>query len=119
MKLSIIIPCYNEKWTINNILEKDDKPLSNLYPNYLEKHGYLPKSFGYGTGKANNWTRNGGWIGKWGCPDGKGECFGIGIVGNINNFKLIMQKYQSQAKKYFPRIQKYIMLKTAKIQDNY
>jgi len=74
---------------------------SKLLPQYLEENGYLPKSFGYGTGSGINWTKNGGWIGQWGCPDGKGKCFGIGIVGSIDQVKPIIDKYKSQALQIF------------------
>ncbi|MHB1646860.1 MAG: hypothetical protein ACYCTD_06860 [bacterium] len=88
---------YNSSIKFSN----NDESLSNLYPKYLEAHGYLSKLFGYETGKANNWTTNGGWIGRWGCPDGKGECFGVGIVGNINSLRPIIQKYQPSAEQIF------------------
>jgi len=74
---------------------------SKLYPKHLEENGYLPKSFGYRTGPANNWTNNGGWIGQWGCPDGKGKCFGIGVVGSIDEVKPIIDSYKSQALQIF------------------
>ncbi len=81
-------------------LSKGNNP-SNLYPQYLEENGYLKKSFGYKTGPAINWTENGGWIGKWPCPDRKGECFGIGLVGDINTLKPIIEKYKPQALQIF------------------
>ena len=94
--------------TFNNLYNSSIKflntnkiSLANLLPQYLENHGYLSKSFGYETGKANNWTKNGGWIGKWGCPDGKGKCFGIGVVGNITNLKPIIAKYKFKARQIF------------------
>jgi len=74
---------------------------SKLYPEHLEENGYLPKSFGYQPGTANNWTKNGGWIGQWGCPDGKGKCFGIGVVGSIDQVKPIIDKYKSKALQIF------------------
>ena len=74
---------------------------SKLLPQYLEENGYLDKSFGYRTGPANNWTNNGGWIGQWTCPDNKGKCFGVGIVGNTNQLKPIIDKYKSQALQVF------------------
>jgi hypothetical protein len=74
---------------------------SKLLPQNLEENGYLDKSFGYKTGTANNWTNNGGWIGQWACPDGKGKCFGVGIVGNTNQLKPIIDKYKSQALQVF------------------
>jgi len=73
---------------------------SKLLPQYLEENGYLPKSFGYETGPAINWTKNDGWIGQ-GCPDGKGKCFGVGVVGKIDQVKPIIDKYKSQALKIF------------------
>ena len=74
---------------------------SKLLPQYLEENGYLPKSFGYETGSAINWTKNGGWIGQWGCPDGKGKCFGVGVVGSIDQVKPIIDRYKSQALQIF------------------
>ena len=61
----------------------------------------LDKSFGYETVPAINWTKNGGWIGQWGCPDGKGKCFGIGVVGSIDKVKPIIDSYKSQALQIF------------------
>jgi hypothetical protein len=98
-KISLLT--FNRLYNLSMKFLKNNQRLSNLFPQYLEFHGYLSKSFGYQTGSAINWTKNGGWIGRWGCPDGKGECFGVGIVGNINNLKPIIQKYQSQAKQIF------------------
>jgi hypothetical protein len=73
-----------------------------LLPQYLEENGYLDKSFGYyQTGIVNNWTKNGGWIGQFDCPDGKGKCFGVGIVRNTSQVKPIINKYKSQALQVF------------------
>lgn len=80
---------------------QDGNSLSDLLPQHLEKHGYLDKAFGYHTGPAKNWTGNSGWIGQWTCPDGKGKCFGIGIMGNINRLKPIIKKYQKFAVQVF------------------
>ncbi len=77
--------------------------ISKLYPTYLEEYGYLDKSFGHHKDPHNNWTKDGGWIGGLGCPDGKGECFGVGVVGTINEVKPIIEQYKSQAVEiYFP-----------------
>ena len=80
---------------------KQNKNSSNLYPQYLEENGYLDKYFGHGQDSNFNWTDNGGWIGKWPCPDGKGECFGIGLVGDINTLKPIIEKYKPQSLQIF------------------
>ncbi len=88
---------YNSSVTF---LSKGNAP-SKLLPQYLEEHGYLDKSFGYETGPAANWTKNNGWIGQWTCPDGKGVCFGVGLTGNINNLKPIIEKYKPQALQVF------------------
>ena len=80
---------------------KNGNNLKNLLPRYLEQKGYLPVPFGYQTGPAFNWTKNGGWIGQWTCRNGKGECFGVGMTGNINNLKPIIAKYNSQARQIF------------------
>jgi len=45
--------------TAEEFLSKGGYP-SKLLPQYLEENGYLPKSFGYETGSAINWTKNGG-----------------------------------------------------------
>jgi hypothetical protein len=93
--------------TFSTLLSSSQKFLSDggdpskLLPQYLEENGYLDKSFGYRTGPANNWTNNDGWIGKWGCPDGKGECFGVGIVGDLDSVKPIIDKYKSDALQIF------------------
>ncbi|MEO1784781.1 hypothetical protein V4762_06865 [Thermodesulfobium sp. 4217-1] len=77
--------------------------LSNLYPQYLEENGYLDKSFGYGQGAGFNWTVNGSWAGKWPCPDNKGSCFGIGLLGDSYNTKSIIDKYKSKSlQTFFP-----------------
>jgi hypothetical protein len=86
--------------TAEEFLSKGGDP-SKLYPKDLEENAYLDKSFGYEPGTANNWTNNGGWIGQWGCPDGKGKCFGIGIVGSIDQVKPIIDSYKSQALQIF------------------
>ncbi len=78
-----------------------DKNSSNLQPKYLEENGYLDKSFGYRTGSAINWTQNDGWIGGWPCPDGKGKCFAIGLMGNIDTLKPVIEIYKSQALQVF------------------
>ena len=78
-------------------------PENNLYPKYLENHGYLPNSYGFSAGSAYNWTKNGGWIGRWSCPDGQGSCFGIGIMGNSKDISSIIKKYSSKAiQTFFP-----------------
>ena len=77
-------------------------PQNNLYPKYLENHGYLPNSYGFSAGSANNWTKNWGWIGRrWSCPDGQGSCFGIGIIGNSKDILSIIKKYSSKAVQIF------------------
>ncbi|MEJ5299412.1 MAG: hypothetical protein WHS38_00300 [Thermodesulforhabdaceae bacterium] len=111
--LSKTLPKYHEKianyyvdifenlFTSSQKFLLDGGSLSSLIPQYLEEHSYLDKSFGYQTGKAVNWTQNGGWIGKWGCPDRKGECFGVGIVGDVDMLKPIIDKYKSQSLQIF------------------
>jgi hypothetical protein len=81
---------------------KNGNNLKDILPQYLEQKGYLSKSFGYKTGKAaDNWTQNGGWIGQWTCRNKKGQCFGIGIDGNVSNLKSIIAKYRSKARQIF------------------
>ena len=77
----------------------DNNELSYLYPQYLEEHGYLDKSFGYQAGSANNWTENSGWIGQWTC--GVDQCFGIGILGSYAEVKGIIEKYEADATQIF------------------
>jgi hypothetical protein len=77
----------------------DNNELSNLYPQYLEEHGYLDKSFGYQEGTANNWTQNDGWMGPWPC--GEDQCFGIGIVGTYNEVKGVIEKYDADVTQMF------------------
>ena len=85
----------------NHFLRNKKNLLTNLYPKYLEIHGYLPKIYGFEHGHANNWTQNGGWIGQWSCPGGQGSCFGVGILGNINILKPIIEKFKSQSLQIF------------------
>ena len=85
----------------NHFLRNKKNLLTNLYPKYLEFHGYLPKIYGFESGSANNWTKNGGWIGKWSCPEGRGSCFGVGISGDINTLMPIIKKYNSQSLQIF------------------
>jgi len=99
--------------TAEKFLSKGGDP-TKLLPQYLEEQGYIPKSFGYQTGPAINWTNNGGWIGRWGCPEGKGECFGVGITGNINNLKPILKKYRSKAIQIFFSYPKIYNVKSSK-----
>lgn len=87
---------------------ENNNQLTNLYPQYLEEHDYLDKSLGYQTKTVYNWTQNSGWIGQWPCSEEKAKCFGVGIVGNINEIKPIIEKYSEQAKQiYFPYPKKY------------
>jgi len=81
-------------------LSNGESPLK-LLPQYLEEHGYLDKSFGYQIGAANNWTKNNCWVGQWACPDDKGKCFGVGIIGDLNQLKPIIDEYKSQALQVF------------------
>ncbi|MHB8232725.1 MAG: hypothetical protein ACYDDB_07485 [bacterium] len=74
--------------------------LKNLLPEYLEKHGYLNKSYGFRKGSINNWTgEDDGWIGKWNCNGYK--CFGVGITGSNKSIKPIIKKYSNIAVKIF------------------
>lgn len=85
---------------------KDGNNIADMYPQYLEKNGYLDESFD-GKEKADpsyNWTKNGkGWIGEWAPIDDKGTCFGVGIMGDKYIVKSIIEKYNSEALEiYFP-----------------
>jgi len=105
---------FNGLYNSSNKFLNRDELLSKPYPEYLENQGYLSKSFGYTAGRAYNWTKNGGWIGRWGCPDGKGECFGVCITGNINNLKPILKKYRSKAIQIFFPYPKIYNVKSSK-----
>jgi hypothetical protein len=77
----------------------DKNELSNLYPQYLEEHGYLNKSFGYQAGPAYKWMQDRYWIGERSC--GKVPCVGIGIVGRYDDIRGIIDRYGSQAAQIF------------------
>ena len=100
---NLILAVYNILFSSSISYLQKTHSLSNLYPEYLEEHGYLDKSFGFQTGKAYNWTKNGGWIGQWSCPDGnKDSCFGVGFAGGgISTLKPLIEKYKPQALQIF------------------
>jgi hypothetical protein len=73
----------------------DGNDLSDLYPQYLEEHGYLEHSFGYQTGPAFRWMQDRYWIGERSCA--RLACFGIGVIGTEEDLRPIIQTYASQA----------------------
>ncbi len=88
-------------YSSSEIFIKDGNAIIDLFPQYLEKHAYLDKLFRYKTGPAYNWTQNGGWIGQWPCPHSESKCFGVGIIGYIDELKPIIEKYRSQSLQIF------------------
>ncbi len=63
--------------SIGKFLREGNAP-SDLYPQFLEEHGYLDPSFGYQTGADYKWIQGRYWIGQRPC--GKASCVAIGIV---------------------------------------
>jgi len=85
----------------------DGNQLSNLYPQFLEEHGYLDPAFGYQTGVGYKWMQDRYWIGERACT--RGPCFGIGVVGTYADIKGIIEKYGEQADKiFFPYPESYV-----------
>ncbi len=86
----------------NQYVTKNKKNLSNLYPFYLEQHGYLSTHFG-GFAKSSpkfNWTKNGGWVGPW---PGKQLQYGVGYVTTLAGATPIFDHYKQIANRiYFP-----------------
>jgi len=77
----------------------DGNALSDLYPQYLEEHGYLDPSLGYLTGLRYKWMQGRYWIGERAC--GKKQCLGIGIVGAYADLQAIIQRYEPRAIQVF------------------
>ncbi len=85
---------------------RDRNDPSNLYPQYLEQHGYLDPSLGFQTGNAFHWIANKYWIGSRPC--GKNQCAGIGIVGSYVELEEIIEGYGPKGTEaFFPYPQKY------------
>jgi hypothetical protein len=79
----------------------DKNELANLYPQYLEEHGYLDGSWGYKAGPAYRWIQDRYWMGERVC--GAEPCFGIGVLGSAANLRAIRENYESLAARiYFP-----------------
>ena len=96
----------NKKNDISN------KFLDDLYPKYLESHGYLSKGYGYVANKAKfkyfTANRGGGYIGKWDCGT-KLKCFAVGVKGTYGEVKNIIKYYYNRAFRiYFPYPKKFI-----------
>jgi len=77
----------------------DGNALSDLYPQYLEEHGYLDPSLGYQTGPRYKWMQDRYWIGERAC--GKKQCLGIGIVGAYADLQAIIERYRPRAIQVF------------------
>lgn len=73
----------------------DGNALSDLYPRFLEEHGYLPATFEYQEGPTYKWMQDRYWIGERRC--GGDKCFGIGIVGTYADIKAIIAQYRGEA----------------------
>jgi hypothetical protein len=82
----------------------------DLYPQFLETHGFLDPSYGYGSGVANNWTGDHRiWIGPRFPVGQKGRCFGIGMLGKWKFLKEIMREYGGAAvEAYYPYPRPYV-----------
>jgi hypothetical protein len=77
----------------------DKNPLSNLYPQYLEEHGYLRTSFGYQPGASYRWMQNRYSLGER--SFGNIPCVGIGIVGTYDEIRGIIDGYGPRAIQIF------------------
>ena len=78
---------------------RDKIDVSNFYPQYLEGHGYLNPSFGYGTGPAYKWIQDRYWLGERPCRNG--PCIGVGIVGTYGEIQGIIQEYGTRSAQIF------------------
>lgn len=86
------------------VQERND--LTNLYPQFLEQHGYLDPSLGFQAGNSYHWIADKYWIGTRPC--GKSQCAGIGIVGSYVELEEIIEGYGPEGvEAYFPFPQKY------------
>ncbi|HET6846025.1 MAG TPA: hypothetical protein VFH29_04280 [Anaerolineales bacterium] len=84
---------------------RDGNSPENLYPQYLEQHGYLDPSFGYATGAQYRWIRDRYWIGERAC--GNKKCLGVGVLGTYADVRTILERYAGQARDvYFPNPQR-------------
>jgi hypothetical protein len=79
----------------------DGNSMVDLYPQYLQEHGYLDPSIAYGTGTRYRWMNDRYWIGKQAC--GQRACVGIGVIGEYDDLKPIIERYGPLATRiYFP-----------------
>jgi len=69
----------------------DGNSLSNMYPQYLEEHGYLDAALGHETGPRYKWMQGRYWIGEKACD--RGPCFGIAVVGSYSEVQRILEAY--------------------------
>lgn len=80
--------------------------VSNLYPQYLEEHGYLDKSLGYKPGPQYHWIGDNFWLGTRAC--GNNQCPAIGVVGSYIEIEDIIEGFGAKASEvYFPLPTKY------------
>lgn len=73
--------------------------LSNLYPQYLEEHGYVDSSLGFQTGAQYHWIGDKYWIGARPC--GKSQCPAIGIVGSYIEIQDIIEGFGAGSSQVF------------------
>lgn len=75
----------------------DGNNVSDIYPQYLEEHGYLDPTLGYETGRRYRWLNDRYWIGSRAC--GQAACFGIGVLGSYLEVQGILETYGRRARK--------------------
>ncbi|MFH1185502.1 MAG: hypothetical protein V1755_10760 [Chloroflexota bacterium] len=79
----------------------DGNALADLYPQYLQEHGYLDPSLGYQSGARYKWLQDRYWIGERQCNNT--GCFGIGVVGSYAEVRDILEAFGARARRvYFP-----------------
>lgn len=97
----LYIYTYSRLFVATSAFVHDGNDLANLYPQYLEQHGYLDASFGFQTGPAYRWIDDKYWIGTRDC--GRNKCPAIGIVGSYIEIEDILEGYGPKATQvYFP-----------------
>jgi hypothetical protein len=92
-----LLDSFTALYTAASRFVADGHDLSDLYPQFLEEHGYLDPAFGYQAGTAYKWMQNRYWIGKRSCPGG--ACIGIGVVGQFADIRDIIVEYGPQAER--------------------
>jgi hypothetical protein len=90
-----LLDAYTALYSAASRFVADGRDLSDLYPQFLEEHGYLDPAFGYQAGAAYKWMQNRYWIGERSCP--REVCLGIGVVGPFADVREIVARYGPQA----------------------